>query len=106
MRTAAMRMRFQLLIGKQVAPDRALPAMAADKVALRRQASDALVAYYDRDEATFWPKPRFRSGAPETIRILGEHDEILAQYTILDYAAETGRQLVHRKRGTGGARSM
>jgi hypothetical protein len=90
-------MRFQLLIGKPVAPDRALPAAASDSSALRRQAADALVAYYERDETTIWPKGRFRAGAPEIVRILGEYDEVLAQYTILDYAAETGCVFVHRK---------
>jgi hypothetical protein len=91
-------MRFQLLIGKPVAPDRVLPA-ASDKAALRRQAAEALIAYYERGATTFWPKPRFRAGAPETVRILGEHDEILAQYTILDYAADTSCAFVHRKQG-------
>ena len=105
MRTAAMRMRFQLLIGKLVAPDRALQAMAAaDRIALRRQAADALIAYYEHDEATFWPKPRSRANAPEVVRIFGEQDETLANYTILDYAADTGRKLVYRKRGAEGAR--
>jgi hypothetical protein len=37
------------------------------------------------------------------VRILGEYDEIIAQYTILDYAADAGCVFVHRKQGDAGS---